>query len=108
VAIHVLEDYRGRQTQERVIKAGMYEADDPALFGAAAYLVANGVAVETDSAPEPSPLPDKSELPDKADPLITRTVEQLTALADAHGVDLTNASRKSDIIAAIRAADVVT
>lgn len=43
--IQVKRSFSGRITGEQWIVAGEYDADDPALFGCAAYLVENGFAV---------------------------------------------------------------
>lgn len=43
--IEVLHNYGGRNTNERRIPPGVYEADDERLFGLADYLVENGHAV---------------------------------------------------------------
>jgi hypothetical protein len=45
VYVRVLHDYGGTPTRERRIQPGVYLVDDPALFGIADYLVANGHAV---------------------------------------------------------------
>jgi len=42
--VQVLEDYGGRRTGEVRIQPGVYDVDDPALFGLADYLIANGKA----------------------------------------------------------------
>lgn len=66
--IKVLNIYRGRPSKDLEIQPGEYDADDPRLFGLAAYLVANGHAVvvaatETPVAPEAEPLADHDEPP---------------------------------------------
>ena len=43
--IELLHDYAGYNTRERRIQPGIYEADDPALFGLAVYLCEHGHAV---------------------------------------------------------------
>ncbi len=50
--IRVLVNYGGFNTQERRILPGEYEVNDPALFGAADYLIQNGQAVVLDDAPD--------------------------------------------------------
>lgn len=58
--IHVTEQFQGRETGERPILVGIYDADDPRLFGLAEYLVNEqrkavwlGDAPEPEEAPEP-------------------------------------------------------
>jgi len=58
--MHILlkRSFSGRLTAERWIMAGEYDADDPALFGLAQYLVDNGFAdvlggAVVDTTPEP-------------------------------------------------------
>ncbi len=36
--LRILKEYSGRRTHEQFIKPGDYDADDPRLFGLAAYL----------------------------------------------------------------------
>jgi hypothetical protein len=47
--IKLARDYRGKKTNNQVIRAGEYDRDDDALFGQADYLLENGHAVEVDS-----------------------------------------------------------
>lgn len=42
--IEVLRNFRGRMTGEQLIRPGIYDADDPRIYGIADYLVANGHA----------------------------------------------------------------
>jgi len=43
--IHLRYYYRGKPSNDRLIPAGIYDENDPALFGLANYLVQNGHAV---------------------------------------------------------------
>lgn len=43
--VQVLRLYQGRRTNEQPIQPGLYESDDPALYGLADYLVENGHAI---------------------------------------------------------------
>jgi len=43
--IQLKRDFAGRLTNEARILPGVYDSEDPALFGIAAYLVDNGFAV---------------------------------------------------------------
>lgn len=52
--IRVLMNYGGFNTQERRIVPGEYDVNDPALFGAADYLVQHGHAVPVESQPDSS------------------------------------------------------
>ena len=52
--IKVMHNYRGRPSGERVIYAGEYSLDDPALFGLGGHLLKNGHAVELPVLPETS------------------------------------------------------
>lgn len=60
----------------------------------AAVIIGAGVAVRVDE-PEPQPPPADDGLEDM-------TVSELRALADERGIDLGDARRKADIIAALR------
>lgn len=42
--ILVLHDYRGVKTAQELIRKGEYDAEDPRVYGIAAYLVDNGHA----------------------------------------------------------------
>lgn len=54
--IQVTANYRGALTGERLIEPGIYDANDPALFGLAQYLVeTQRKAVWVGSAPTPVP-----------------------------------------------------
>lgn len=44
--IYLASGYRGRPSQEHYIQPGTYPIDSPALFGAGAYLLENGFAVD--------------------------------------------------------------
>lgn len=64
--IKVLTIYRGRPSKEQEIQPGEYDADDPRLFGLAAYLVKNGHAVvvsdpEKPAAQDGEPLADRNQ-----------------------------------------------
>lgn len=111
-SIQVLVNYGGALTNEQRILPGVYDADDPRLFGLADHLVEAGHAIEIDEwfgahlapepepaewntlahqewaalegyAPEPEPAAE-SELVDYE----TFTVEQLRALCVERGIDL--------------------
>ncbi len=56
MATRVLSGYQGRPTNEQWIGPGVYENDDPRLFGRAMYLVENGHAVEVDAEPAAAPI----------------------------------------------------
>jgi hypothetical protein len=56
-SIQLLHDFAGRLTREQRIWPGVYDADDPTIFGLADYLVANGHAVWVDAPPAPVVLP---------------------------------------------------
>ncbi len=43
--IEVLENYGGQRTQERRVLPGVYNVDDPALFGVGEYLLEVGKAI---------------------------------------------------------------
>lgn len=60
--IEVLENYGGQRTQERRVLPGVYDVDDPALFGVGEYLleVGKAVVIEAD-APAASDEPENSE-----------------------------------------------
>jgi len=95
--IRVLDGYQGRPSNERFIPAGVYDDNDPALHGAAAYLLANGFAETVGNFPGAI-----QENPPR-DPLSDLTVKQLEELATTHDIDLGTATSKNDIVAAIRA-----
>lgn len=55
--IKVIESYRGRKTEERLVEPGVYELGDPRLFGCGKLLLELGkaVIVQEDVAPVPEP-----------------------------------------------------
>jgi hypothetical protein len=55
--IKVLINFGGKITNERRILPGVYEDNDPALFGLGEYLIANKQAVWVDAAPDSWVLP---------------------------------------------------
>ena len=58
--IQVLHNYGGRLTQERRILPGVYEENDPRIFGLAHYLVQNGHAIAISAPLMPAPVPAKT------------------------------------------------
>ncbi|NUT96732.1 MAG: hypothetical protein HOY78_32395 [Saccharothrix sp.] len=66
-------------------------------------LLDGGYAVEADRDPaaRPSATDDPEQVPDK--PLAKYTVPELQAYAAGHGIDLGEATRKADVLAAIEA-----
>lgn len=64
--IRMLDNFRGRLTNENLIPPGEYDADDPFLYGIAEYLVNEGWAVVIEDAPAPVVEPDTAEEPVEA------------------------------------------
>lgn len=58
--IQVLHNYGGRLTQERRILPGVYEENDPRIFGLAHHLVQNGHAIAISAPLMPAVQPEGS------------------------------------------------
>lgn len=97
MAVQVLHNYGGAPTGEQRILPGLYDENDPALFGVGDYLVESGHAVRIKNQP-PKPV-------DPADAYKALTNDEIKALAQSRNVELGDATKKADMIALLVAAD---